>query len=282
MLQLSLWHLSHLVRWESKGWQNRGMTLTKRISILVPLVMCWTCWMNSQGHIQRAGSAELQFLFCADIHHLSYQAVIDLFKLAGTWPAKCHLCCDAPTTLLATKIFILFLQTLLMQHSFYRSWIKQIDCSFCPWFLGSGWICFLVLGFQNVWISPLFRLIFLSVMMWSGALGKDREEQQQQLGSEQSLWLPLWERTQAGDCSDINIRGWIDSVQDMSLLGAVKLRHDCFPSFVLLCEGMKGVQQQVSFLPQNKLLEDKWSSAVRSCWCCFPLGFKFCTQSQSW
>lgn len=78
--------------------------------------------------------------------------------------------------------------------------------------------------------------------------------------------------------SDINIQGWIDSMQDISLLGTVKLRQDFFPFFVLLCEGVKGVQQ-VSFLPQHNLLEDKWSWAVRSC---FPLGFKFCKQSQNW
>lgn len=33
---------------------------------------------------------------------------------------------------------------------------------------------------------------------WSWALGKDREEKQQ-LGSEQSLWLAVWERTQSVD-----------------------------------------------------------------------------------
>lgn len=79
--------------------------------------------------------------------------------------------------------------------------------------------------------------------------------------------------------SDINIQGWIDSMQDISLLGMVKLRHDFFSSFLLLCEGMEGVQTQISFLPQNKLLEDKWSWAARSWWYCFPLGFKFCEQS---
>lgn len=229
---------------------------------------CWECWVTvpvlcwhpspllsgSDWSLQagRHMASQMSPLLWCSNHPLSYQNIHIILT-------------DSPDP------------TQLLQILDQTNWLLLL-----PFALGQWRICFLVLGFQSVWISPSFRLIFLYVVMWSGALGKDREEQQQQLGSEQSLWLPLWERTQAGDCSDINIQGWIDSVQDMSLLGAVKLRHDCFPSFVLLCEGMKGVQQQVSFLPQNELLEDKWSSAARSCWCCFPLGFKFCTQSQSW
>lgn len=50
------------------------MTRTKRISIPVSSVMWQTCWMNNQGGIQHAGSAELQFLCCSETHPLLYEA----------------------------------------------------------------------------------------------------------------------------------------------------------------------------------------------------------------
>lgn len=105
-----------------------------------------------------------------------------------------------------------------------RSWIKQIDCSFCPWFLRQ-WMnllsCFETLecvNFPFLWwreVEPLGRTgKNSSSLALSNHFGW-------QSGREHSLLTG----------SDINTQGWIDSMQDTSLLGTEKLRHD----FSFLC-----------------------------------------------
>lgn len=162
---LKLWHLSHLVIWWFKRWQNRGMTLTRRISIPVSLVMWQTCLMNNQGGIQHVGSAELQFLCCSEMHHLLYQAEC---LIPSSWQA----CGQLNVT------SVVMLQPPLHRHSHQYGNSISVEClntTPLPKDLGSknwvtsyafdpfdcGWMSALFLwDWRTTWIFPLFSLIF--------------------------------------------------------------------------------------------------------------------------
>lgn len=89
----------------------------------------------------------------------------DPFKLAGVWPAKCHLCCDARISLftdLATKTLVTCLWNLLIQLLFQKILDQKIWLLLVLLILVTVdvSVCSFVLRVKDTWIFPLFSLIF--------------------------------------------------------------------------------------------------------------------------
>lgn len=136
----------------------------------------------------------------------------------------------------------------------------------------TGWnLSALLFWDLRVWIFPLFSLIFLSLVTVQLSPWK---------GHRRIAAAWLWEITLPGRfwkntvCwltgSDINIQDWIDSLQDISLLGIANLRHDFFPSFVLPL-WRHGERSATSFFLSPRYAKLHWVARSRYC---FALGFQ--------
>lgn len=177
--------------------------------------LCWKCWVIVPVLPWNPSPPLLRRVF-------------GLLKLIGLQPGRYHLCfcCDAQTTLftdLVTNMLVLFLWSLLIRLLFQNTLNLKNCLILVPLVLVTVYECVCLF-----WILRRTGK-FSSCLTWS-FLSSDCEAEPLERTEKNSSCLAVrnhlgWRFVKEHSLltgSDINIQEWIDSMQDISLLGTVK------------------------------------------------------------